>query len=144
MVSLNRVQKGVTAMIGQTLSEATLLKFVLRLHEALEGWEHSAIATLLDSPAVNVDETSLLVNQKKHWIHVYAAGDTTVKCLHKGSGIDAINEINIIPLYGGVIIHDCLAAYFSFDNCTNALCGSHLLRELAFITDSTVMLGHGI
>jgi transposase len=66
MVSLNRVQKGVTAMIGQTLSEATLLKFVLRLHEALEGWEHSAIAALLDSPAVNVDETSLLVNRKKH------------------------------------------------------------------------------
>jgi ABC-type phosphate transport system ATPase subunit len=136
MVSLNRVQKGVTAMIGQTLSEATLLKFVLRLHEALEGWEHSAIATLLDSPAVNVDETSLLVNRRKHWIHVYAAGDTTVKCLHKGRGIDAINEINIIPRYGGVIIHDCLAAYFSYDNCTNALCGSHLLRELAFIADS--------
>jgi transposase len=59
-----------------------------------------------------------------------------VKCLHKGRGIDAINEINIIPRYGGVIIHDCLAAYFSFDNCTNALCGSHLLSELAFITDS--------
>jgi transposase len=79
MVSLIRVQKCVTAMIGQTLSEATLLNFVLRLHEALEAWEQSAISTLLESPAINVDETSLLVNQKRHWIHVYVAGDITVK-----------------------------------------------------------------
>jgi len=136
MVSLNRVQKCVTAMIGQTLSEATLLKFVLRLHEALEAWEQRAISTLLESRAINVDETSLLVNKKRHWIHVYAAGDITVKCLHKGRGIEAIDSINIIPRYGGVIIHDCLAAYFSYDNCTNALCGSHLLRELAFVIDS--------
>lgn len=32
MVALNRVQKCVTAMIGQTVSEATLLKFIVLLH----------------------------------------------------------------------------------------------------------------
>ena len=36
MVSLNRVQKQVKAMIGEVISESTLLKFVLRLYQALE------------------------------------------------------------------------------------------------------------
>lgn len=37
MVALNRVQKCHKAMIGQTVSEASLLKFVWRLHQALEA-----------------------------------------------------------------------------------------------------------
>jgi len=81
MVALNRVQKLVKSMIGVTLSEATLLKFVLRLHQALEQWEVSAKEEILKMPAMNVDETSLRVDKKNHWIHVYAAGDITLKCL---------------------------------------------------------------
>jgi len=136
MVALNRVQKCVTAMIGQTLSEATLLKFVMRLHEALADWEIDAINQLIHSPVMHVDETSLRVDKQRHWIHVCSAGDITLKRLHRKRGLEAIEEINIIPRYGGVIIHDCWASYLSFDHCGHGLCGSHLLRELTFIVDS--------
>ncbi len=136
MVALNRVQKLVNSMIGVVIAEASLLKFILRLHQALEQWEIDATNQLLNAPAVNVDETSLRVDKKKQWIHVYCAGDITLKCLHKGRGLKAINDINIIPRYSGVIIHDCLAAYLSFEHCDNALCGSHLLRELTFVIES--------
>ena len=136
MVALNRVQKAIAAMIGQTIAEATMLKFVLRLHEALMTWEREAISQLLQSPAMHVDETSLRVDQKNHWIHVYAAGDITLKRLHRKRGKEAIEEINIIPRYGGVIIHDCWASYLSYAHCGHGLCGSHLLRELTFIFDA--------
>jgi transposase len=136
MVSLNRVQKSIKAMIGQTISEATLLKFVLRLHQALANWEREAIDALLESPAINVDETSLRVDKNNHWIHVYAAGDTTLKQLHRRRGKEAIEHLDIIPRYGGVIIHDCWASYLTYDHCGHGLCGSHLLRELTFIVDS--------
>jgi len=136
MVALNRVQKSVKAMIGQSLSEATLLKFVMRLHMALESWEQSAIAQLLASPAMNVDETSLKVDRKNHWIHVYAAGDVTLKQLHRRRGKEAMEHFDIIPRYGGVIIHDCWASYLSYDHCGHGLCGSHLLRELTFAVDA--------
>ena len=36
----------------------------------------------------------------------------------------------------GTLIHDCWASYFSYDTCRHGLCGSHLLRELAFIIES--------
>ena len=136
MVSINRVQKLVKSMIGTVISEATLLKFVLRLYQALEGWEKTATELLLKQKAVNVDETTLRVDKKKHWIHVYSSGDITLKFLHKGRGIEAINAINVIPRYSGVIIHDCLAAYFSYHHCGHGLCGSHLLRELTFIVEA--------
>jgi len=136
MVALNRVQKSVKAMIGVVISEATLLKFVLRLHEALAGWEHAVTEQLLSSPAMNVDETSLRVDRKNHWIHVYSAGDITLKHLHRRRGKEAMKSINIIPRYGGVIIHDCWSSYLSYTHCAHGLCGSHLLRELTFIVDA--------
>jgi len=136
MVSVNRVQKLVAAMMDVVISEASLLKFILRLHHALEHWERSAIASLLNLPAMNVDETSLRVDKQNHWIHVYSAGDITLKCLHHRRGLEAIDAIDIVPKYGGIIIHDCWASYFAYQHCGHALCGSHLLRELTFIVES--------
>ena len=42
--------------------------------------------------------------------------------------------IDIIPRYGGVIIHHCRASYLSYLHCGHRLCG--LLRELTFIVES--------
>jgi len=136
MVSLNRVQKLLKTLIGRAISEATLLKYVLQLHQALEQWEQEAIDTLLTSPVMHVDETSLRLDKKKHWVHVCLAGDITLKRLHAKRGAEAVDAINIIPRYGGIIVHDCWATYFKYPACNNALCGSHLLRELEFVINS--------
>jgi transposase len=97
MVALNRVQKSVSAMIGQVIAEAALLKYFLRLHEALAAREKDAVRQLLQSPAMHVDETSLRVDQQNHWRHVYTAGDITLKHLHRKRGKEAIEAIDIIP-----------------------------------------------
>ncbi len=123
-------------MIGSVLSEATLLKFVWRLHQSLETWEAKAIDSILQAPSIHVDETSFRVKKKNHWIHVYSSGETTLKLLHRKRGKEAIVDLNIIPRYGGVIFHDCWASYLLYDHCGHGLCGSHLLRELVFIVDS--------
>jgi len=136
MISLKRIQQMIRTLIGQVISEATLLKYVLQLHRALEGWERSAVEELLAMPALHADETSLRVDKKNHWIHVYSAGDITLKYVHPKRGGEAIEAIGIIPRYGGVVIHDCWASYLSYNHCGHGLCGSHLLRELTFIVDA--------
>ncbi len=136
MISLNRVQKLVKTLIGNVIAEASFLQFILRLHLALEQWESTAIEKLLKSPSMNVDETSLRVDKKNHWIHVYSAGEITLKFLHRRRGIEAIEEINIIPRYLGTIIHDCWSSYLSYDNCNHGLCGSHFVRELTCAIES--------
>ena len=110
MLSLKRVAQSMHALIGRTLSEATLLGYVAQLHHALAEWESHAIERLLAMPAMHVDETSLRVDRKNHWIHVYSAGTLTVKCLHPKRGCEAIEAIGIIPRYGGVTVHDCWAS----------------------------------
>ena len=136
MLSLKRVAQSMHALIGQLLSEATLLGYIAQLHHALAQWERQAIERLLAQPAMHVDETSLRVDRKNHWIHVYSAGTLTVKRLHPKRGCEAIEDIGIIPRYGGVAVHDCWASYLSYTNCEHALCGSHLLRELTFIVEA--------
>jgi transposase len=136
MISLNRVQKMIKTLIGEVLSEATFLKFVFRLHQALADWEANAIEKVLLHPAMHVDETSLRVDKKNHWIHVYSAEEITLKFLHAKRGTEAIEAIDIIPQYGGIIIHDCWSSYLTYDHCGHGLCGSHLTRELTCVIES--------
>jgi transposase len=136
MLSLKRVQQSIRTLIGMVISEATILKYLMQLHQALAAWEQSAIEKILAMPAMHVDETSLRVDRKNHWIHVCSAGDITCKFLHPKRGREAIEHIGVIPRYGGVVIHDCWASYLAYDHCGHALCGSHLLRELTFIVDA--------
>jgi transposase len=136
MLSLKRAQQSIRTLIGMLISEATVLKYVMQLHRALEAWEQSAIERLLALPAMHVDETSLRVDRKNHWIHVCSAGEITLKFLHPKRGKEAIEAIGVIPRYGGVVIHDCWASYLSYHHCGHGLCGSHLLRELTFIVDA--------
>ena len=136
MGALNRVQKLVNSLIGELISEATLLRFVFRLYHALEVWELQATERLIKAPAIHVDETSMRVDKKNYWIHVYSAGDITLKFLHRKRGKEAIEAINIIPRYAGKIIHDCWSSYLSYDHCEHGLCGSHLLRDLTFIIET--------
>ncbi len=136
MLSLNRVQQSIRTLIGQLISEATLLKYVLQLHHALANWEQSAIEQLLSMPVMHVDETSLRVDNKNHWIHVCSSGEITLKFLHPKRGREAIEALGVIPRYGGVVIHDCWASYLAYAHCDHGLCGSHLLRELTFIVDA--------
>jgi transposase len=136
MISLKRVQHSIQALIGQVLSEATILKYVLQLHLALERWERLAIERLLTQPVMHVDETSIRVEKHNHWIHVCSGGDITLKFVHEKRGLEAMAAIGIIPRYGGVIVHDCWASYLSYAHCGHGLCGAHLLRELAFIVEA--------
>ena len=136
MLSLKRVQQSIQTLIDLAISEATILKSVMQLHQALAVWEDAAIDQILSRPTLHVDETSLRVDRKNHWIHVYSAGDVTLKFLHPKRGREAIEAINIIPRYGGTIIHDCWASYLAYAHCDHGLCGSHLLRELTFIVEA--------
>jgi transposase len=136
MLSLKRVQQSIQTLIGVVIAEATILKYVLQLHQALELWEKMSIERLLTMPAMHVDETSLRVERQNYWIHVCSGGDITLKFLHPKRGQEAMQAIGVIPRYGGVMIHDCWASYLAYQHCGHGLCGAHLLRELTFIVEA--------
>ena len=136
MVSFKRTAQTLKVLTGRMIAEATLLAWLLRLHTALADWEAAAIQRLLASPVLHADETGLRINGKTHWLHDLGAGEFTLKFVHRQRGRAAIDEIGVIPRYGGVLVHDRWASYFIYGNCEHALCGSHLLRDLAFVEDA--------
>ena len=69
-------------------------------------------------------------------MHVATNGFVTLKFLHRKRGKEAIDFIGIISIDTGTLIHDCWAAYFFYFQCKHQVCGSHLLRDLAFIIES--------
>ncbi len=107
-----------------------------RLARALEDRERAAITYVLAGPVLHVDETSIRINGKNHWLHDDGTGDITLVFRHPNRGRTAMNDISIIPRYGGALIHDRWSSHLSFGHCGQALCGAHLERNLRFIVDS--------
>ena len=137
MMSLERVQEHFKGLIGRFISQATMLKYIAQFSLSLETWENQAKEELLKSKVIYVDETSMRVNGTNHWIHTYSAGDIVLQFIHPSRGTEAIEEIGILPKYGGTIVHDCWGPYFTYENLEHALCAGHLLRELKFVEQST-------
>lgn len=137
MVALARVCGMIKTLIGVSIAESTLLQFIMGIHKGLQEWEQQVRAKLLSELSLHCDETSCRVERKHYWVHVYCARDgTRLKLLHRKRGKEAIEAIGIIPSYRNTIIHDCWSSYLSYDNCSHALCGSHLLRELTHAVDA--------
>ncbi len=137
MMSLERVQEHFKGLIGRFISQATMLKYIMQFHLSLKEWEERQLEVLLSKSVIHVDETSIRVNKVNFWIHVYTSEDISLQFVHEKRGAEAVDDINIIPRYGGIIVHDCWATYFSYENVLHALCGAHILRELKYIEECT-------
>jgi transposase-like protein len=135
MFSYDRCSEHFKGLIGRFISQATMLKYIMNFHLSLAKWELQKIKDRLKMPVIHVDETSIRVNKVNYWIHVYTYGNISLQFVHRKRGIEAVDAIGIIPRYGGIIVHDCWATYFSYNNVGHALCGAHILRELRYIME---------
>ena len=79
---------------------------------------------------MNVDETSVNINGDRHWLHCAGNDLWTYYYPHERRGCEAINEMNIIPRFKGVLCHDHWKPYYTYDGCLHSLCNAHHLREL--------------
>jgi hypothetical protein len=136
MMSLQRLQEHMMSIMGRSLSQAIMLKYLLQFSASLKQWEEEQIIALFNCKFIHCDETSVRIDKVNWWVHSYSSGDITLKLVHRHRGKEAIDEINIIPRYTGILIHDCWASYLSYDNTGHALCGAHLLRELKYTEEA--------
>ena len=123
MLSLKRVAQSMHALIGRR-PRSSVRRATPSRAGPMGAPRHRAPLVTGDF----MDETSLRVDRKNHWIHVYCAGTLTVKCLHAKRGREAIEAIGIIPRYGGVAVHDCWASYLSYTHATMPLRGTFVAR----------------
>ncbi|MCB1126613.1 MAG: transposase, partial [Verrucomicrobiae bacterium] len=104
-------------MFGYAVSEATLQSARGEHYQALEPFEERLVEILPQQPVLHADETSLPINQAKHWLHVVCTPLLTFFAVHWARGKEAIEAIGIIPRYADWLMTDFLSSYLAFDNC---------------------------
>jgi transposase len=79
---------------------------------------------------IHVDETSSNINGARWWLHVASTPTLTAYHLHPSRGRAAVTEFDVLPGFGGTVVHDALSVYDAYPGARHALCGAHLSREL--------------
>ncbi|MGI8751730.1 MAG: IS66 family transposase [Acidimicrobiales bacterium] len=117
-------------VLGAPVSTGWLCQIQLEAAGRLAPFITELTDRLGSEPVIHADETGTRILTARHWMHTVTTGLLTLIAVHPKRGVDAFNDIGVIPEYRGVIVHDGYSPYDTFDTATHAQCGAHLLRHL--------------
>src|SRR5712692_11012023 len=120
-------------LVQHQLSEATVLKASEHLDTCIAPSTEAVKGLLRDAEVLHVDESGLRVRGTLHWLHVASTERLTSYEVHTKRGHEAMEAAGILGPFRGTVVHDHWKPYFTYDECTHALCNAHHLRELRFI-----------
>ena len=111
------------------ISDGVLVNANEKCYVNLEPVEQQIKDQLKASPVIHNDETGLRCEKSLKWAHVSSNKHFTHYAFHDKRGAVAIDDIDILPDYRGVSVHDRYSSYDSY-LCDHGLCNAHLLRDL--------------
>lgn len=123
-------------VFGYSMSPATVKGSVDDVAVSVEGRCEEIKNAVIASALGNFDETGLRVNKQLYWMHVASNERLTYYDVHPKRGVEAMNDIGILPLFKGKAVHDAWAPYYEYNLCAHYLCNAHHLRELTFIFEA--------
>ena len=129
LIPYNRIQDYFADQLHIPVSEGSIFNFNKEAFLSLVDFENRAKNELTASDLAHADETGINIGGKRHWLHCVSNDSWTVYYPHEKRGMDAINDMGVLPRFKGVLCHDHWKPYYKID-CTHALCNAHHLREL--------------
>ncbi|MCU7966712.1 MAG: IS66 family transposase [gamma proteobacterium symbiont of Bathyaustriella thionipta] len=130
LLPYKRIEEYFTEQLQIPISQGSIFNFNKAANKQLLGFENITKDNLALSNRMNVDETSVNINGDGHWLHCAGNDLWTYYFPHERRGCEAIDEMNIIPRFKGVLCHDHWKPYYTYDDCLHSLCNAHHLREL--------------
>ena len=92
---------------------------------------------LVSAEVAHFDETGFRTAGKLAWVHSASWGKFALFTVHAKRGKDGMKAAGVLPHFAGIAVHDAWAPYDTFGNVAgHALCGAHVLRELAAVTET--------
>jgi transposase len=129
LLPYDRIRDHFQTQMGIPVSAGSLFNFNKEAYTQLHGFEQWVKGQLVKSDLVHADETGINMNGKGHWLHCASNSSLTLFYPHTKRGVEAMNEVGILPLFKGVLCHDHWKPYYRYE-CTHSLCNAHHLREL--------------
>lgn len=134
LIPYERIRELFVDLFGTGLSAGTIVNANRTCSIALKPVEEAIKNKVTASPVVHFDETGLYTEEKRWWLHVASTEDLTYYGCHPKRGKAATDNIDILPNFSGVAIHDGWDTYFNY-SCGHGLCNAHHLRELKAIKE---------
>ncbi|HIB84436.1 MAG TPA: IS66 family transposase [Chromatiaceae bacterium] len=134
MTPYKRMENFFHDQMDLNISAGSLFKFNKEAYTALEEFETTAKERLASSSRINVDETGININAKRHWLHTVCNDKWTYFYPHLKRGCVAIDEMGILAKFKGILCHDHWKPYYRYGPL-HSLCNAHHLRELQWASD---------
>lgn len=127
-----RVCEVLRDVLGCELSEGTLYNVREECYEQLAVVERHLKIGIEAAAVGHFDETGMRVKGQLMWLHVACTAGLTYYFPHANRGQKAMDEMDILPKFTGISVHDGLSSYAHYA-CDHGLCNAHHLRELLFV-----------
>jgi transposase len=135
MLPYARCKEFIADLTGHNMSTGSLSNFQAVCVTRLEGYEQEIKKQLLQSPILHADETGIRLKGKTSWMHVMSNKSISYFAHHLNRGRQAMDEIGLLALYKGTLIHDRFSSYFGY-GCEHSLCNAHILRDLNYVEET--------
>jgi transposase len=135
-LSKARTAAALAELFGTPVSGGTVAAMAARAAAGLGGFLQRIRERVAAAPVAHFDETGLRVEGKLRWVHSASTGKFSLITVHDKRGTIAMDAAGVLPGFTGVAVHDAWAPYDTYTGATHALCNSHVLRELAAVTDA--------
>lgn len=130
LIPYERIQTHFDELFGIPISTGSIVNFNADAFQRLDAFESLAIKILRKAEVLHVDETGVNVDGKRLWLHNASNEKWTLIAAHEKRGKEAMDDINVIPYFTGLLIHDHWKPYYRYENCDHVLCNAHHKREL--------------
>lgn len=129
LIPYNRVEETFHDQAGIPIGSGSIYNFNKDAYEKLEAFDDIVKFQLIHSDLCHADETGINIDGKRLWLHCVSNDWWTYYLPHEKRGFDAMEAMDVLPHFNGVLCHDHWKPYFKYD-CLHALCNAHHLREL--------------
>jgi transposase len=133
---LARTAELLAELVGAPVSEGSLARWYADAAAELDPFLDAVGSGLAGAGVVGADETGARVDGSLAWIHAARTDALTLYTVSAKRGVEAMRAAGVLPALGPdvVLVHDFWGPYWTFD-VVHAVCGAHLLRELAAAAD---------
>jgi transposase len=128
-----KIQNTLRRLHGLNICPATILDLTRRAADAVQPQYDAILDRIRDAPILYVDETSIHVQGKKHWIWAFTTPSETFIVIRKSRGTKVLMEI-LTRRFKGIIVCDGWKPYAKFTKRLQR-CWAHLLRESRDLAD---------
>lgn len=134
-VPYKRLEEMLRSVFGLNICQGSIKNILDKTSEKLAPVYEAIRKSVLNSPVIGGDETSVNINGKNNWVWTFQNDKATYIGIHPRRGYMAIEELMPEGFENTTIVSDCWASYFKTNAKSHQICTAHILRELQYLTE---------